>query len=216
MGDIFREIDEELRQERFERLWQRYGKVLIGAAVAIVVAVGGFKAFQHYKTKQLETNSAQFASASKLLAEGKSVEAEALFGNLSGESSSGYAVLSRFHQAAIRGNAGDMLGAIKLYDQIVKDKGVDKSLREAAIIFSISRQLDIGQIDQTNFAAMLKPLISEKGPWRHSALELRGLLALQNGDLLTSRKFFAKISDDLEASNNMRTRASQILAVIGK
>ena len=146
MGDIFREIDEELRQERFEKLWQRYGKVVIGAAVAIVVAVGGVKAFQHYKTKQLEMHSAQFASASKLLAEGKSAQAEVLFGNLSGESSSGYAVLSRLHQAAIKANAGDMLGAVKLYDQIIKDNGVDKSLREAAIIFSVSRQLDIGQI----------------------------------------------------------------------
>ena len=216
MGDIFREIDEELRQERFESLWQRYGKFVIGAAVAIVVAVGGVKAFQHYKTKQLEMHSAQFASASKLLAEGKSAEAEALFDNLSGGSSSGYAVLSRFHQAAIKANAGDMLGAVKLYDQIVKDNGIDKSLREAAIIFSVSRQLDTGQIDHTNFVSMLRPLISEKGPWRYSALELRGLLALQDGDLLASRKFFAEISDDLGVPNNMRTRASQILAVIGK
>ena len=42
MGDIFREIDEELRQERFEKLWQRYGKVVIAAAVGIIVSVGGF------------------------------------------------------------------------------------------------------------------------------------------------------------------------------
>ena len=29
VGDIFREIDEELRQERFEKLWQHYGKHII-------------------------------------------------------------------------------------------------------------------------------------------------------------------------------------------
>lgn len=216
MGDIFREIDEELRQERFERLWQRYGKVIIGTAVAIVVAVGGFKAFQHYQLKQRETHSAQYASASKFLSEGKSTEAEALFSNLNEDAGSGYAVLSRFQQAAIKADAGDLLGAVKLYDQITRDNGVDKSLRDAAVIFSISRQLDIGEIDRAKLGSRLKPLISEKGPWRHSALELSGLLALQAGDLLGARELFAKISDDPEASNNMRTRASQILAVIGQ
>ena len=45
MGDIFREIDEELRQERFEKLWQSYGKYIIAAIVAVVVGVGGCKAF---------------------------------------------------------------------------------------------------------------------------------------------------------------------------
>ncbi len=216
MGDIFREIDEELRQERFERLWQRYGKVVIGAAVAIIVAVGGFKAFQHYQIEQRETRSAQYASALKFVAAGKSTEAEALFSNLSEDAGTGYAVLSLFQQAAIKANAGDVLSAVKLYDQINTDNTVAKSLREAAIIFSISRQLDLGDIAHNNLENRLKPLISEKGPWRHSALELRGLLALQTGDLSSSRKMFAEISDDPEASANMRTRASQILAVIGK
>jgi hypothetical protein len=216
VGDIFREIDEELRQERFERLWQRYGKVVIGAAVAIIVSVGGFKAFQHYQIKQLETHSAQYASALKFVAEGKNTEAEALFSNLSEGAGTGYAVLSRFQQAAIKAKSGDVLSAVKLYDQIITDNGVAKSLREAAIIFSVSRQLDIGDIAHNDLENRLKPLINEKGPWRHSALELSGLLALQTGDLLSTRKMFSEISDDPEASSNMRTRASQILAAIGK
>ena len=216
MGDIFREIDEELRQERFERLWQRYGKVVIGAAVAIIVAVGGFKAFQHYQIKQRETHSAQYESALKFVAAGKSTEAEALFSDLSEGAGRGYAVLSLFQQAAIKADAGDVLSAVKLYDQIIADNAVAESLREAAIIFSVSRQLDFGGIAHNNLENSLKPLIREKGPWRHSALELRGLLALQTGDLSSSRKIFAEISDDPEASSNMRTRASQILAVMGK
>jgi len=216
VGDIFREIDEELRQERFERLWQRYGKVVISAAVAVVVAVAGFKAFQHYQTKQRETHSAQYAAASKLLVEGKNVEAAALFNNLSKEASKGYAALSRFQQAAIKGGAGDALGAIKLYDQISLDSGVEESLREAAVIFSVSRQLDIGDTDNEKLEDRLKSLINKKGPWRHSAKELSGLLALQAGDPSRARKRFIEISDDLEASSNMRSRASQILAVIGK
>ena len=55
MGDIFREIDEELRQERFEKLWQRYGKVVIGAAVGIIVSV-----LLHYMICSVHIKSVQF------------------------------------------------------------------------------------------------------------------------------------------------------------
>jgi len=35
VADIFREIDEELRQERAEKLWRRYGNYVLGGAVAV-------------------------------------------------------------------------------------------------------------------------------------------------------------------------------------
>ena len=216
MGDIFREIDEELRQERFEKLWQRYGKIVIGAAVAVVVAVGGYKAFEHYQTKQRETQSAQYAAASNLLAEGKKTEAAALFAGLDQDGNAGYAVLSRFQQAAIKADIGDIPGATKMYDEISADDGVDSSLRDAAVIFSVSRQIDSGSADRAALENKLAPLVGKASPWRHSANELSGLLALQAGDSVIAGKRFTSIADDLKAPQRMRTRASQILAVIAK
>ncbi len=216
MGDIFREIDEELRQERFEKLWQRYGKLVIGAAVAIVVAVAGFKAFEHYQTKQRETQSAQYAAAAKLLAEGKKTEAAALFAGLGKDGNAGYAVLSRFQQAAIKADTGDLPGAIRLYDALAADNDVDNALRQAAVVFSVSRQIDSGSADRATLDNRLKPLMDKTNPWRHSANELSGLLALQAGDTTVARTRFTTIADDLQAPQQMRTRASQILAVIAK
>ena len=48
MGDIFREIDEELRQERYERLWRSYGKYVIGIGVALVITLLGWKSWDYY------------------------------------------------------------------------------------------------------------------------------------------------------------------------
>jgi hypothetical protein len=45
---------------------------------------------------------------------------------------------------------------------------------------------------------------------------LSGLLALQAGDSVIAGKRFTSIADDLKAPQRMRTRASQILAVIAK
>ena len=45
---IFREIDEELRQEQFARLWKRYGRIFVTGACIIVATVAGYKAWENY------------------------------------------------------------------------------------------------------------------------------------------------------------------------
>ena len=79
MGDIFREIDEELRHDRYAKLWQAWGKYVIAAAVALVIGVAGFRGWDYYRTIQRQDESARFASAEGLLQAGKSEDAAALF-----------------------------------------------------------------------------------------------------------------------------------------
>ena len=40
---LFEEIDDELRKDHANKLWQAYGQYVIALCVAIVVGVGGFK-----------------------------------------------------------------------------------------------------------------------------------------------------------------------------
>ena len=35
---FIREVDEELRSEQVQQVWQRYGKLIVGGAIAIVLA----------------------------------------------------------------------------------------------------------------------------------------------------------------------------------
>lgn len=216
MGDLFREIDEELRQDRYERLWQSYGKYAIGIGMAMVLSVIGWKGWDHYTVSQRQAQSAQFSNAAKLLREGKKAEAAAQFANLAERSSGGYKALSRFHQAALRADSGDMAGAVSLYEALARDSGLDPTLREAAEIFVVMLQLDDAKSDAAAMQARLLPLLKADGPWRHAARELSGLLSLRSGDGDAARGHFRKIADDLDAPQGMRARAVQVLAVIDK
>ena len=60
---LFREVDEELRQEQFSKLWKQYGKYAIGAAVSLVAAVGGYQAWQTWDLNRRTADSLQFAGA---------------------------------------------------------------------------------------------------------------------------------------------------------
>lgn len=216
MGDLFREIDEELRQERFEKLWQSYGKYAIGIGVVLVLAVVGWKSWDHYSVSQRQAQSMQFSTASRLLAEGKKTEAAALFASLAEGASGGYKTLARFHQAALRADSGDKAGALSIYDTLAKDTSLDATMRQAADVFAVMLGLDDAAADLGELAGRLEPLMADGSAWRHAARELAGLVALRQNDSKLAREQFQKIADDPAAPQGMRARAVQILAVVNK
>jgi hypothetical protein len=215
VGDIFREVEEELRQERFEKLWQRYGKLVVGGAVAVILVVAGIKGWDHYRTAQRAAESAEFSTAVGLMSEGKNQDAAALFASLADNAGDGYATLARFNQATLRARSGDIAGAVAVYDAIARDGSVPEGLRGAATIHAAMHAMDAPDADAAALTAKLQPLIDGGGPWRHSAAELSALLALGSGDDARARTLIQKVADDVDAPARMRARATEILAVIG-
>ena len=59
LGDIFREIDEELRHDKAAELWKKYGNYVAAAAVLIVIVVAGLSWWQqHELNRQIEIGRA--------------------------------------------------------------------------------------------------------------------------------------------------------------
>ena len=52
MADIFQEVDEEVRREQLKKLWERYQNYVIAVAVVILLAVGGWRAYDYWETKK--------------------------------------------------------------------------------------------------------------------------------------------------------------------
>jgi hypothetical protein len=215
LGDIFREIDEELRQEKYEKLWQRYGKLIIAAAVAVILGVAGYKGWEQYQTSRRIEDGARFATAKSLLQSGKSEDARALFEALGRESGTSYGDLSRFHSAALRAKAGDLAGAAGDYAKIADDSDIGKPFRDLALILGALNGLNNTSADLAAVSANLQPLSEAGNPWRHSALEIMALIAQKSGDTKTAREYFQRLVDDAEAASGVRGRASQMLAIIG-
>jgi len=215
VGDIFREIDEELRQERYEKLWKSYGKYVLAAIVTAILVFGGIRGWDHYRTKLRQSDSVRFQAAAAFDMAGKNTEAAAIFASLAEKGTDGYRTLARFRQAALRSETGDVAGAVSIYNGLAGDTGLSTTLREAATVFAVMHGIDQPGADTAALKSRLAPLIRENGPWRHSARELTGLLELQRGDVAAARKSFAAVVDDAAAPAGMRTRATQVLAVIG-
>lgn len=210
---LLREVDEELKKERYAELWKSYGNYVIGAAVAVVLAVGGAQGWKVYQKDQREAEGERFAQAEALAVAGRPEEAGIAFAALAEDAGAGYATLARLRAAALRAKAGDADGAIAIYDGLAADTAVGDAYRDLALLLSVTHQLDSG--DPTALLPLLEPLTAEDNPWHYSALELTALLAERAGDRARAREIFARLGDDPEAPAGLRARAREMLAYLG-
>ena len=68
---LFREVEEELRREQIARLWDKYGMYAVIGAIAVVLAVGGFKVYQARTLEAAQAAGAKYEAAIRLIDEGK-------------------------------------------------------------------------------------------------------------------------------------------------
>ncbi len=213
MSDIFQEIDEDLRRDRFNQLWKHYGNYIMVAAVLIVLGTAGIVGWRDYKERQNAAQADAFLKAMDQAQAGNADAAKASFGQLAKDGGFGYATLARLQQAALQVKAGDTAGAIKLYDEIAADARVEQGLRDLAVILAAQHTLD--SADPAQLTQRLQPLTQEKNPWRHSAMEMQALLAKRAGDTAKAKEIYTKLADDLSAPQGLRARATEMLAILG-
>ena len=211
MGDIFREVDEELRQEGYERLWRRYGKYVIGVAVAAIVAVAGWKGWESWQASQRHAEGLRFQTAVTLAREGRMEQAAAAFAALGAGADSGYGLLSRFHQASL---AADAAAAVEIYDAISVNGRVPGSIRELATILAGLHALRVSSIPADAVEARIGPLAAAGRPFRHIALEILALSAHGSGASEKALANYRSIVDDAEAPAGIRARASRMVSIL--
>lgn len=213
MSDIFREVQEDVRSAQLKALWDRYGILVIGAAVAIVVATGVGVYWQDMQRAKRELAAKEFLAGEKLLLDGKPAEAVTHFSKLAQETGiEGYALLARMKEAATKIDAGNAPGAIAAYDALAADSGLDAALRAVASLKAAMLLFDTASADELKLR--LAPLAKDDGPVRHSAREMLAFLALRENSVDAARKQFQQLADALDAPQGIRARAAEILQTL--
>ncbi len=213
MSEIFREVDEDVRQEKLLGLGRKYGKYLVAAAVAVAIGVGGNAAWKDYQLKQRLADGASFAAALELLETGEPGLAAERFARLADDAGDGYGVLARLREAEALAAAGDTDGAIAVLDRLAADGGADQAFRDLASLLAAFHLVDSASPDE--LWGRLEPLMQGDSPWGASARELGGLVALRAGDKGRAREIFSGLTADASVPRAIRARAAELLAVLG-
>jgi hypothetical protein len=210
--DIFREVDEEIRQDNLKALWDRYGIYVLGACIGIVLAVAGLKGWEYYQRSTAEAAGARYIEAIDLAEGGKTAEAEAIFAEMAEGAPAGYATLARFQRAASLVARGDKDGAVTEYVRLANDGSLSDLLRGLANVRAAVILIDIGSRDDVD--ARLSRLNTRDNPWRNTARELLGLAAYKSGDVGAADRLYNEIVGDPAAATNVKQRAQVMLSLL--
>lgn len=210
--NIFREVDEELRRERLNKYWDKYGSWVIGAAVGFVLIVAGSLQWQNWQTSKRQAAGDQFIEALKLVAQGKDQQAAEKLKTLSESGPQGYEVLSKLHLASVKAANGETGEAEIMYKKIAIDPSADKILSDYAKLNLAMLRLDGATYDETDKA--LSGFTKKGAMWRPTALELVALAALKEDKLDIAKNRFTDILVDGASPNALKRRAQIMLDVI--
>jgi hypothetical protein len=207
-----REIDEELRREQLLKLWDKYGTLVLAAALVLIVGVGGWKYYQYRQVQANEAASTQYIVALGDLAAKRSYEGHKRLEDLLANAPPGYAALARLRLAASEEAEGNAIDALAAYDQVVKDDSVDPILQDYARL-----QIAMLKFDTVTFPELrnqLSPLANDRSPWRYSARELLGMGAMKAGSPLEARNHFQRLLSDRGTPAGIAERARVMLALL--
>jgi hypothetical protein len=211
VADIFQEVDEEVRRERLQKLWEKYNIVIIAGALLIVAGVGGWRGYEYWQTKKAGEAGAAFEAAIDLSTAGKHAEAEAAFTKIAADAPAGYRGLAKLRAAAELAQT-DSKKAVEAYDALANDSSLDQTLRDLANV-----RAGMLLVDGAPLAEMqrrLQALAEPPRAFRHAARELIALSAWRNGDAATAKKYIDMISGDQETPPGTRTRAEILSALL--
>jgi hypothetical protein len=208
--DVFREVDEEVRREQLQKLWERYQYLIIGVVLVVVLGVGGWRFYEWHQTKLAAEVGTQFENAMALAESGKHDEAEKIFAQIAVNGTPSYRMLARIRQAAQLAETNPA-AATETYKQISADGGIEQVFRDLAGLRAAGLLIDAGSY--VDARKLLEPLSQPGREFRHAARELLALNAWKSGDRPGAMKWYAAILTDPEVPAASRARVEMLIAL---
>ena len=209
---LLREVEEELRREQLEKLWQKYGTYALLVAVLIVAGIGGSKWLEARRQAAAEAAGSSYHAALAAMAGGKAEEAKAAFAGIAKGGAPGYADLAELRLAGVALKDGRTADALKGFEAVAADSSAEGLLRGFAQLQAAS--LRLAEADFTEMQNRLNALTGADSAWRGNALELLGVAALKAGRTAEARQTFEKLMGERAIPPSIVERARTYMALI--
>lgn len=211
MADIFNEIDDDLRHDRYRKLWDRYGVILLVAAAAIVIGVAGWRGYGYWRDVKAAEAGDRYYAALRQVDGGDIDGAVTALKQLADDGPAGYGIVARLHVAGLTAKS-DRKAGIAAYETLSRQAGVPKVLTDLAAIQAGYLALDVE--DPKAVEARVGRFLGAGEPFRHAAREILVLAAMQAGDWAAAQSRLDDLQADAELPQTFQRRVDVLAGVI--
>ena len=212
MGDIFQEVEEDIRSDKVRSIWKKYRVYIILLLLLIVCSVGIKSFWDYYKLKNLETRSENYFKAIDLINQDGGIggiQALTTFSEQNGENENYLTMISNFTEAALRRNNNDLKNSLEIYSVIINGD-VDITYKDYAKIQSAEVLMELKNYKEA------KVFLSEVtgSLFSNIAKEYTGYIELYEGNTSKAKDIFQEIVDDASVQNTIKDRIKEILVTL--
>jgi hypothetical protein len=200
-----REVDEELQRDTMLSLWKRWGKIGIGAIVALVLAWGGWLYWTHRQNETRGAEAEQLVQVIENLNANNEADAAPKLAALAKSDSKGYRAAAMMTQAALALSKSDTKFAIETYGKVVADTTLSQDWRDLALIRQTALEFDTMKPEA--IVARLKPLAVPGNAWFGSAGEMAALAYARMDKPALAAKMFEDMAKDEQVPESIKARA---------
>lgn len=211
MVDVFEEVEEELRSDRYKRFLRSWGPWIAGALVLALVAALAWWGWQSWQTGKAEEAAGHYDRGVQSLSEGDVEAADAAFIEAAETGASGYKALALQQRAGIAVTRNQIAEAVALFDEAASATR-EPLLADLARLKAAWLLMDTASLE--DIESRLAPLASDGRPYDVYAREAQGLVRIQHGQTAEARPVFALLSLSQDVPDPIRQRAQMILDAI--
>jgi hypothetical protein len=210
---FLREVDEQVRLDTAARFWKSWGRVVIGAFIAALVALGAFLWWQNNRQATAGVEGEAMSVALDDLAGGAINKAQGELTKLSTSSTPGYKASAKLALAATKLGKGDARGAAADYAAIAADTSLAQPYRDLALVRQVATSFDT--MTPQDVVAKLKPLAVKGNAFFGSAGEMTAIAYMQMNKNREAGAMFAALASDEGVPDSIRSRSVQLAGVLG-
>jgi hypothetical protein len=210
VSDIFQEVEEDVRKERLEKWWKKYGDYVIAGVSVVVIGVAGWKLYQHYQEQQRQKASSEYLSAVQMSGAGQNDLAAQAFAQIAKKAPHGYALVAEMAQADELLASGKTGEAVAIYMKLAAKE--NSGLGDVARIRAAWAQADT--LSTQELHTLLAPLNDGKSSWRFMAQEILAYRDFRDGKPKEALKDFQTLASATETPSTIRQRATAMVTLI--
>ena len=213
MGDIFQELNEDIRKDRIKSIWDRYKVLIILSLVLILGGVGLNSIWLRYNLDQMEERSEKYFMAMDLVNEDKleGLEALRLFSEEEKDSVPQYSLIASFNEAAIRRSKNDFYGALDIYNEIIKEN-IQGPFKDYASIQSAEILMELKKLNEAK--NILSNIIKTNSSFALIGQEYLGYIAIYEKNFNEANKIFYELLENAAVPGSIKNRVNEILATL--
>lgn len=211
---FLREVDEEYRREQATQIFRRYGRLIIGAVVLGLIALGGWLYWQHHQVSKAGTQGEAYDAAMRAAEQGQADKAIPELDKVAAQGGEGYTAMARIAQGNLLLQKNDAKGAAAKFAEVANNAKFEQPYRDLALVRQTVAEYD--SLKPQVVIDRLKGLTNPNSPWLGTAGELVAAAYLKAGNRAEAGRLYGQIAQGGEkVPESIRQRAVQLAGVLG-